>query len=85
LTTKLSDQQKTELAALLEEERAAQEALRGQEVSDEERQASRDETRARTDERARAVLSAEQAESWTEYRSRSQRGGGMRGFFGGRR
>jgi hypothetical protein len=75
LEVKLNDQQKADMQRLLDEERAALDASRGQELSDEERTAARTQVQARTDEGAAAVLSAEQYESWKTYRSRPAREG----------
>ena len=42
-----------------------------QQLTDEERAAARKQIQAQTDQQAAGVLTAEQYESWTEYRARS--------------
>lgn len=71
LQAKLDDQQKADLQQALEDERAALDASRGQDLTAEERTAARQQVQAKTDQRAAAVLSAEQYESWKTYRARS--------------
>jgi len=74
LETKLNDQQRADIQGILEEERAALETTRGQNLTDEERTAARKQVEAQTDQKAAGVLSADQYESWKTYRSRSSGG-----------
>lgn len=71
LEAKLTDQQKVDMEQLLAEEDTALEAFRSQELSEEQRAEGRTQIRAQTDQRAAAILSADQYESWKSYRSRA--------------
>jgi hypothetical protein len=74
LEVKLNDQQRADIQQILEEERAALDATRGQDLTDEARTAARKQVEAQTDQKAAGALSAEQYESWKSYRSRSNGG-----------
>ncbi len=76
LEVKLSDDQKQSLGAFIAEENRELSGLRDQGLDREARSARQKEIRARTDQQIGGVLSTEQQESWTKYRSRSGRGRG---------
>jgi hypothetical protein len=80
LDVKLDDQQRAGIQQLLTEETASLRELRGQELTDEQRDATRNQVRSQTDQRAAGLLSTEQYESWTSYRSRPARRGLMERF-----
>jgi hypothetical protein len=82
LEVKLTDQQTGQIQQLLAEERRALEGFRSQDLTEEQRTASRKQIREQTDQRAAGVLMPEQYEAWKAYRSRSsQRPSGF-GRFG---
>lgn len=88
LEVKLNEQQKADLQQLLDEERTAIAASRTPDMTAEERTAARRQAEAQTDQKAAAVLSTEQYESWKTYRARSgggaERAAGLRRFGQGR-
>jgi hypothetical protein len=81
LEAKLTEDQEVVMGDILAEERASLDDLRKQELDDEQRTAARKEIEAGTDQRAAEVLSLDQHEAWTKYRSQPRR----RGFSFGRR
>ncbi len=71
LQTKLSDDQKSELTALLTEEGAALDRVREQDLDDEGRKAAQAQVKSDTDARAAQVLTDDQQNAWTDYRQKS--------------